>query len=105
LLSQPPFITGSWGSDDFDEVQFDGRGIVKATALQTRLAHLAPGETLLLPAAEVDEAFHTYVTSGERRDAAVALAVLYQCTLTVCGPGKSQILFTRHTEPSNANCA
>jgi hypothetical protein len=28
---------------------------------------------LLLPAAEVDEAFHAYVTLGERRDAAVAL--------------------------------
>jgi hypothetical protein len=78
---------------------------VKATDLQTRLAHLAPGETLLLPAAEVDEAFHAYVTLGERRDAAAALAVLYQCTLTVCGPGESQILFTRHNEPSNANCA
>jgi hypothetical protein len=60
---------------------------------------------LLLPVAEVDEAFYAYVTSGERRDAAVALAVLYQCTLTVCEPDESQILFTRHTEPSNANRA
>jgi hypothetical protein len=97
--------TGSSGSDDFDEAHFDEPGIVKATDLQNRLAHLAPGETLLLPAAEVDEAFHAYVTLGERRDAAAALAVLYQCTLTVCGPGESQILFTRHNEPSNANCA
>ncbi len=78
---------------------------MKATDLQPRLAHLAPGETLLLPAAEVDEAFHAYLASGERRDAAVVLAVLYQCTLTVCGPDGSQILFTRQSEPSNADCA
>jgi hypothetical protein len=70
-----------------------------------RLAHLAPGETLLLPAAEVEEAFRFYTTSAERRDAAAALAVLYRCTLTVCGPGGSQILFTRHNEPSNADRA
>jgi hypothetical protein len=73
LLSPRPSVTGSCGSDDFDEAHFDGPGIVKATDLQTRLAHLAPGEMLLLPAAEVDEAFHAYVTLGERRDAAVAL--------------------------------
>jgi hypothetical protein len=78
---------------------------MKATDLQNRLAHLAPGETLLLPATEVEEAFHAFATSGERRDAAVALAVLYRCTLTVCGPGESQILFTRQNEPSNANYA
>jgi hypothetical protein len=78
---------------------------MRATELQNRLAHLAPGETLLLPAAEVDEAFHAFPSSEERRDAAVALAVLYRCTLTVCGPGWSQILFIRHNEPSNANCA
>ncbi|MBO1909557.1 hypothetical protein J4G37_32655 [Microvirga sp. 3-52] len=89
----------------FDEAHFDGSGIVKATDLQTRLAHLAPGETLLLPAAEVDEAFHAFPSSEERRDAAVALAVLYRCTLTVCGPDGSQILFTRQNEPSNADCA
>jgi hypothetical protein len=78
---------------------------VKATDLQTRLAHLAPGEMLLLPAAEVDEAFHAFPSSEERRDAAAALAVLYQCTLTVCGPGESQILITRREEISNASCA
>jgi hypothetical protein len=44
----------------------------------------------------VEEASHLYTTSEERRDAAVALTVLYQCTLTVCGPGESQILFTRY---------
>jgi hypothetical protein len=50
---------------------------MKATDLQIRLTHLAPGETMLLPMAEVAEAFHFYTTSEERRDAAVALAVLY----------------------------
>jgi len=68
---------------------------MNATDLQIRLAHLAPGETLLLPAAEVEEGFHSYATSEERRDAAAGLAVLYRCTLTVCGPDGSQILFTR----------
>jgi hypothetical protein len=69
---------------------------MKATDLQNRLAHLAPGETLLLPATEVEAAFHAFPTSEERRDAAVGLAVLYRCTLTVCGPGESQVLFTRY---------
>jgi hypothetical protein len=69
---------------------------MKATDLQDRLAHLPPGETLLLPAPEVDEAFFAFPTPEERRDAAVALAVLYRCTLTVCGPDESQILFTRY---------
>ena len=77
---------------------------MRARDLQIRLAHLAPGETLLLPATAVEEAFHVLATSEERRDAAVALAVLYRCTLTVCGPDKSQVLFTRHNGPSNANC-
>ena len=39
---------------------------------------------------------HFYTTSEERRIAAVRLAELYQCSLMVCGPGESQILFTRH---------
>ena len=78
---------------------------MKATDLQIRLARLSPGETLLLPVAEVEEAFHAYPTSEERRDAVLALAELYRCSLTVCGPGESQVLFTRHNEPSNANCA
>lgn len=30
---------------------------MEATDLQNRLAHLAPGETLLLPAAEIEQAF------------------------------------------------
>jgi hypothetical protein len=68
---------------------------MKATDLQNRLAHLAPGETLLLPATEVEEAFQAFPTPVERRDAAVGLAVLYRCTLTVCGVDESQILFTR----------
>jgi hypothetical protein len=41
LLLPLPSITGSWGSDDFDEAHFDGLGIVKATDLQIGLAHLA----------------------------------------------------------------
>jgi hypothetical protein len=69
---------------------------MKATDLQHRLAYLAPGETLLLPAPEVEAAFHAFPTPEKRRDAAVALAVLYRCTLTVCRPSESQILFTRH---------
>lgn len=68
---------------------------MKATDLQIRLAYLAPGETLLLPTTEVEEAFHDYATSEERRSAAVRLAELYECSVTVCGPGESQILFTR----------
>lgn len=78
---------------------------MKATDLQIRLAHLAPGEMLLLPVAEVDETFYAYPTFAEHRIAALALAVLYRCTLTVRGPGESQVLFTRHNEPSNADCA
>jgi NADH:ubiquinone oxidoreductase subunit E len=76
---------------------------MKATDLQARLAHLGPGETLLLPATEVEEAFHFYTTFEERRDAALALAVLYRCTLTVCEPGGSQILFTRHDGLEDGN--
>ena len=78
---------------------------MRATDLQIRLAHLAPGETLLLPVTEVEGAFPSYATSEQRLDAAAALAVLYRCTLTVCGPDESQTLFTRHNGPSNANCA
>ena len=78
---------------------------MKGTDLQIRLAHLAPGETLLLPIAEVEEAFHYYATSAERRRAAATLAALYQCSLAVCGPGESQILFTRHEHLSRGNFA
>jgi hypothetical protein len=78
---------------------------MRASDLQIRLAHLAPGETLLLPVAEVEGTFFSYTSSEQRLDAAAALAVLYRCTLTVCGPDESQILFTRHYGPSNANCA
>jgi hypothetical protein len=78
---------------------------MEATDLQIRLARLAPGETLLLPAAEIDQAFHFYTTSEERRNAAVRLGWLYQCSLTVCGPGESQFLFTRHEHRSPTNFA
>jgi hypothetical protein len=55
-----------------------------------------PGETLLLPVAAIEQAFHFYPTPEERRAAAINLAEWYRCTLTVCGPGESQICFTRH---------
>jgi hypothetical protein len=78
---------------------------MKATDLQNRLAHLAPGETLLLPATEIEQAFPYYLTSEERRAAATRLAAWYRCSLTVCGPGKSHILFTRNGNTKPANCA
>ena len=78
---------------------------MRATDLQIRLAHLAPGETLLLPVTEVEGAFPSYTTSEQRLHAAAALGVLYRCTLTLCGPDESQVLFTRHNGPSNVNCA
>jgi hypothetical protein len=69
---------------------------MNGTDLQNRLAHPASGETLLLSATEVEESFDAFRTPEERRDAAVALAMLYQCARTVCGPGESEVLFTRH---------
>ena len=73
---------------------------MKAMDLQIRIANLVPRETLLLLMAEVEEAFHYYVTLEERRNAAATLAELYQCSFTVCGPGESQILVTRHEHQS-----
>jgi|GEM_PF-4410252 len=67
-----------------------------AAELQDRLAHLAPGETLLLSATEVEHAFPYERTPEGRRAAASALAAWYRCSLAVCGPGGSRILFTRH---------
>jgi hypothetical protein len=67
-----------------------------AMELQDRLAALAPGETLLLAAIEVEQAFPYERTPEGRRAAAAALAAWYRCSLAVCGPGGSQILFTRH---------
>jgi hypothetical protein len=78
---------------------------MEATELQNRLASLAPGETLLLPTAEVEQAFHSYATAEERRIAAARLAELYRCSLTVCGAGESQILFIRNGKTTPANCA
>ena len=69
---------------------------MNSTDLQDKLVHLAPGETLLLPAAEIEQALCDYPTPEERRKAAVNLAALYQCSLVFCGPGESQALFTRH---------
>jgi hypothetical protein len=67
-----------------------------AMELQDRLAALAPGETLLLSAIEVEQAFPYGRTPEGCRAAASALAAWYRCSLAVCGPGGSQILFTRH---------
>ena len=49
---------------------------MKATDLQDRLARLVPGETLLLPKTEVEQAFNSYPTSEERHAAAARLATL-----------------------------
>jgi hypothetical protein len=76
---------------------------MEATDLQNRLAHLAPGETLLLPATEIEPAFPYDLSSEERRAAAARLAAWYRCSLTVCGPGESQILFTRDGELEAVN--
>ena len=35
-------------------------------------------------------------TPEGRRAAAIMLAAWYQCSLALCGPGESQIRFTRH---------
>jgi hypothetical protein len=69
---------------------------MKPDDLQDRLARLRSGETLLLPAAEVEQAFASYLTLEERRAAIARLAALYHCRLTFCGPGERQILFTRN---------
>jgi hypothetical protein len=70
---------------------------MKVNDLQDRLARLRSGETLLLPAAEVEQAFASdYPTLEERRAAIARLAALYHCRLTFCGHGESQILFTRN---------
>ena len=70
---------------------------MKADDLQDRLARLRSGETLLLPAAEVEQAFASYYpTLKERRAAVARLAGLYHCRLKVCGSSESQILFTRN---------
>jgi hypothetical protein len=76
---------------------------MKATDLQNRLAHLVPGETLLLPAVEIEQAFDFFPTPEERRAAAITLAELYRCSLTFCGRGESQILVTRHDNIWPAN--
>jgi hypothetical protein len=71
---------------------------MNATDLQDRLASLAPGEALLLPAIEVEHAFNSYPTSEERHAAAARLAAWYRCCLTICGLDESQILFTRYND-------
>jgi hypothetical protein len=76
---------------------------MEATDLQNRLAHLAPGGTLLLPATEIEQAFPYCSTPEECRAAATSLAAWYRCSLAVCGPGESQILFTRDDELEDRN--
>jgi hypothetical protein len=62
---------------------------MKATDLQNRLARLALGETLLLPMAEIEKAFHFYPTPKERRAAAVKLAEWYRCSCRFWGRTKA----------------
>jgi chromosome segregation ATPase len=72
---------------------------MKATDLQERLAQLAPGDTLLISVAEIEQAFASYHSTREERYAAAArLAAWYRCRLTFCGLGGSQILVTRHND-------
>jgi hypothetical protein len=72
---------------------------MKPDDLQDRLARLRSGETLRLPATEVEQVFASYPTLEECRAAVTRLAALYHCRLTFCGPGESQILFTRDNHP------
>jgi hypothetical protein len=76
-----------------------------ALELQAKLADLAPGETLLLSAIQVEQAFPYERTPEERCAAAARLAAWYRCSLTVCGPGESHILFVRKGNTMPANCA
>jgi hypothetical protein len=71
---------------------------MKAADLQQRLAELAPGETLLLSAAEVEQAFAYERTHEGWRASATALANLYQCSLMICGPDGSQVSFVGYSD-------
>src|SRR6476660_10631126 len=86
---------GSLRSDNNGEPFCDGSCVMTAPELQDKLADLAPGETLLLPTIEVEQAFPDERTAEERRAAAIMLAAWYRCSLTLCGPGENQIRFTR----------
>jgi|tagenome__1003787_1003787.scaffolds.fasta_scaffold19092377_1 hypothetical protein len=68
---------------------------MKATDLQMRLAQLAPGETLLVFAAELEEAFPYQRTPEACRAAAAALAELYRCNLESRQPEGSEVAFVR----------
>jgi hypothetical protein len=68
---------------------------MKASDLQNKLAHLAPGETLLLPAVEIERAFPFYPNREVWLAAVANLAGWYRCSFTFCGPNESLILFTR----------
>ncbi|WP_201864777.1 hypothetical protein [Microvirga soli] len=68
---------------------------MNTTDLQNRLARLVSGETLLVLAAEIEQAFDFYPSPEQRREAAGDLAALYQRSILFCGPGESQALFTR----------
>jgi hypothetical protein len=78
---------------------------MRATGLQIRLAHLSAWRDVLLPIAEVEEAYY-YAVDEERRNAAVRLAELYQYALTVCGldtwgPGTAALAISRPTRWSD----
>jgi hypothetical protein len=74
---------------------------MKAADLQQRLAELAPGESLLLSAVEIKQAFAYDRTPEGWRAYATALAKLYQCSLTVCGPDESLVSFVRYSDWSS----
>jgi hypothetical protein len=69
---------------------------MKATDLQHRLAHLKPGETLLLSAAKIEQAFPSRPTRAVWLTEVTNLAWWYRCSLMLSGPGESEILFIRH---------
>jgi hypothetical protein len=71
---------------------------MRATDLQHSLAHLAPGETLLLPAIEIEQAFPFRPNREVWLAEVTNLAGWYRCRVTLCGPDENQILFTRHDD-------
>ena len=75
---------------------------MEATDLQIRLAHLAPGETLLLPVAKIEQAFH-FNGPEERRSAVGGRVVSMQSH--GLWAGREPILFTRHEQLSPTNFA
>lgn len=76
---------------------------MKATDLQNRLAYLAPGETLLVLAVEIEQAFPSYTSPEARREAVVDFAWIYRCDVTFCGPSEDKALFIRNDDMRHTN--